>query len=251
MKITLVGHKEMQEAVLKINTGLKGLDLVDEGIGYLIAEAAEALIIQTIRDEMPTEEIGNFMANRTKVESTFSGNVVVLTISGKTEGETEDRARSDGSMPTAPASANLWAVHEFGRSGDAGGGVTYVKDIGGVKVTRKSRSAGAGSPYKGSIRRLVRGLSYQLEALATELTVIAADTVIAASFSSAGVKIDIGAQAALDRANITTNMLENIGVKRVAVSSTGQISLIGSPGGKGTSAYISGASIGVPTTIRK
>lgn len=252
-KIT-VQSKKTDAIILKLAATSNRLAADLQNYAPEIAEVAGELIIAEIREKLP-EGIGDFMANRTKVEATYSGTSILLTISGMTEGEAGHPASRSG-VPRAKDGANLWLTHEFGRptSGTLG---NYQKDVGGVTSIRSTRSLGSGkygrgSPYVGAIRNMIPSITAQLNIALRPVGAIAANNVLADYIETGTrgrVKIDRSARAALNRAGIGFEALAAIGVVRVSVSSTGQINLLGSTGGSRRH-FISGKGLGVPTTIR-
>lgn len=251
MRFNVQGLDEAGRIVARIEHGLDIVDdLVEESM-QIMAEAAEGIIVQSIRELHPA---GDFMANRTKIEKNLLGNTIIFRISGKKEGEVENPERRDGTVPKVsnPNRVSLWEVLEYGRDSDGGSeDITYIKDEGtGKKAIRSGRSHGKGGQYAGMVEDIITGLTLQLDAAFEEFGAIAAHGTTAAMMKTAGVKVDASAEAALRRAGISRGTLKELGVTRVSVSSSGQINLIGpGPGGKGTATFISGSGVGVPTTI--
>lgn len=219
-----------------------------------IADVAAEFILGEIRTGLP-EGIGDFMADRTKIDIAHSGHTITLTISGMSEGEAGHPPSRHGVPKVKNPATNLWMTHEFGiPSGGGGGGSlwTYTKDVGGVKSTRSGVAGyGRGSPYVGAIAKLATSITEQLNVVLRPIGAIAGNNVIADVIESATqgkVIIERSAMAALRRAGVSAAALAAMGVVKVSVTSRGQINLLGTTGG-GRRHFISGGG-GVPTTIK-
>lgn len=211
-----------------------------------IAQLAEAAILDQI-GEIPG--IGHFLLPRTKISTTINGDVIVLAISGMSEGEAGFPPVSGG-KPTAEM--NLWAWHEYGPSNDGGDLASYQKDVGGITVQASRRSATAPSPYRGIVGKTVRSLTVQLNAAIQGIAGLSAYNTAASSIQTATkgkVTIAAGARSTLKAAGITPSFLAGMGATKVGVTKTGRIYVLGRSA-SGGSTFLPQTQFGIPTTIR-
>jgi hypothetical protein len=248
-----VDDKDVLKMVARLEGSGKKITQAMQSVGPEIAAIAEEIILDRIRSE---DTIGYFMANRTKVDAVITGHRVIISISGKTEGETEIRERSDGSIPeVSSGSINLWNVHEYGgSSGDVDGFISFVKDGGGgIRVFRQARTGDYILKYQGMIHSMIPSIAAQIEVAAMALVgatgVMKAMEVIEEA-TGGKVKFDRGTRSLMKRAGISEKFLASLGVVRVHKSSTGQINLLGT-NPTGTRRFIGGTAHGIPTTIRR
>lgn len=245
-----VDDNEARQILAEIHATTKAHRQQIEEEGYALGMAARNFILNSIRNELG-DGIGPFMADRTKIEISVAGPSISLTISGMSEGEAGHPKRRDGTVPQVSSpDVNLWMVHEYGRHRDeVSGEVTYRKDVGGKTVQRHGTAITAGSPYIGSIRSLVNGLSVQLNTFLVGLASVSASTKTAVSIEKATrrkVSVDKSARAALRRAKVNVTALAKMKVTGVEVTPRGQI-LVRGEGGR----FVSNKALGIPTSISR
>lgn len=247
----------------EVDTVIASLKSVGAGFSENILEHAEQsgeavgnLIIDSIRTRMPNEGIGNFMANRTKIEVETSASRIDIIISGMTEGEAGHPPRTDGSIPSVSSpDVNLWNTHEFGipSDGSSDDDQNYKKDSGGVSVVRDGTEYGVGSPYVGAVKKVIDGLSAEVKSLLSAYNAVVSNTFIADVIeikTEGKIRIDRSAASAFRRAGVSNATLAALGVASAKVTSRGQILLFGPTQTGAAGAFVSGKGL-VPTTIRK
>lgn len=235
--------EEAEKISLSITSASREISSRMNEQGPALAEVAEAFIRHSI-SAIP--DIGEFMAARTAVDKTYAPGVVTLTIRGMTEGEAGFPGVSGG---TPSSEMNLWNRIEFGSSDDGGGDTTYVKDVGGVTASRKSRAAGVGSKRQGAIADTISSIITQLNAALSAAWgtagAMTAASVVSKATRGKGIRVPKTAMAAMSAAGLDRDSLIALGVTGVNVTSSGQIIAKGA-GGR----FISMKSRGIPTTIR-
>lgn len=238
-----VDDSDARQIAVAIKAASKTMVPVMEANADAISDIARELVLSEI-EKIP--KIGKFMAPRTKITVTNVGGVINLSVSGYSEGEVPDAPRSGGDVTPE---MNLWAWHEAGPFKDSHGNqISYVKDAGGVTAVRKGASAGAGSMYKGSVKKVVSGLTKQLNELIQMAVRMAAYNIASTTIetSSRGkVKIARSSRSALKAAGVSESFLASLGVAGVTVSKTGQISVRGK-GGR----FMPQKVYGIPTKVR-
>lgn len=247
----------------EVDTVIASLRSIGSGFSENILEHAEQsgeaignLVIDSIRTKMPNIGIGNFMADRTKIEVETSGSRIDIIISGMTEGEAGHPPRSDGSVPkVSSADVNLWNTHEFGipSEGSRDEEQNYQKDAGGVSVVRDGTEYGVGSPYVGAVKKIVDGLSKEVKDLLSAYNAVVSNTFIAdvVEIKTEGkIKLDRTAASAFRRAGISNATLASLGVASAKVTSRGQILLFGPTQTGAAGAFVSGKGL-IPTKITK
>lgn len=254
-KLSITGDKELGEFAVRLRAATKLAQSKVEMNAPIMAEAASNIILEAIESDLAgSKSFGAFMAPRTKIDVTYSGASIILNVSGMTEGEAGHPPRYDGSEVRAKDSDNLWALHEFGSTSEGHtSSLTFNKDVGGVTVHRKGKAHGAGSPYKGAVRSLIRGLTPQLNEVLRGLGGMVAGSVAGQTIELAsGGKIQMarGARAAMRAAGVDESILASLGVSKVSITSSGQINLMGRTA-MGGHTFISGKSAGIPTTINR
>lgn len=258
---------------LKVNVNTKNLDgftrrlsvsgtkaerITEEAapaIGNIIAEMIMAKMSELASGDGKEARFWKFMAARTAINVQWSGGTVIVTVSGLAEGEVPN---ASDSRTGADTDANLWEAQEFGSAynGQEGKLQVFLKDAGGKLVfTRKTASKDV-SPNKrrGSVNRLVQSLRLQIETSAQIIAAIQGHTAVAQVIEEAAprgsIEIDKRARTALKRASVDEAMLASLGVEKVVVMGSGQISLMGH-NTAGSMRFIAGKDFGIPTTIRR
>ena len=241
-----IDDKQARETIFTISAGSKAMAQAFEANRPAIAAVASTHIRGVIAD---IDTIGPFLAPRTKIEVKHTGNTIILSVSGMNEQEAGFPPVSGGEPS---GEMNLWAWHEYGPSNPEGGETTYTKDVGGVKVTRSSKNAGAGSIYRGAVREVIGSLTTQLNIALRGVSAHAANNIAATVVETATrgkVKVPRSARAAMSAAGITGAYLAALGATKVGVTTSGQIYVIGVDAMGGTG-FLSSKSLGIPTTIR-
>jgi len=247
----------------EVDTVVASLRSIGNGFSHNILEHAEQsgeavgnIIIDAIRTRMPNSGIGNFMADRTKIEVETSSNRIDVIISGMTESEAGHPPRTDGSIPrVSSGDVNLWNTHEFGIPSDGSSteDQNYKKDSGGVSVVRDGTEYGVGSPYVGAVKKVINSLSSEIKGLLSAYNAVVSNTFIADVIeikTEGKIKIDRSAAAAFRRAGVSSTTLASLGVARAKVTSRGQILLFGPTQTGAAGAFVSGKGL-VPTTINR
>lgn len=215
-----------------------------------LGQLAANVIFQHIDEDLPNDGIAKFMYDRTAIDISVTSNSVTLEIRGMSEGEAGHPATLHNPPPQVSSpDVNLWVTHEYGIPSD-GSSQGPDKDSGtGIKAQVKGGATGygAGSPYVGEIRRIVGGLTAQLQEVMQAFGAIVAYNAGADIIEHAGkgkIKVDRKAKTALKSAGIQEGYLASLGIAGVETTSTGQINLRGA-GGRFTSGRGH-----VPTTIK-
>jgi hypothetical protein len=252
-----IGTEEAEDLVQ--NLEIEAAKFEDEiyDLGGIIKEAVIELIVTEVEDRADNERIGKFMASRLAIDYTYSGGVMNLHVGGALETKLPEAIRKSNNPKV-----NLWNQHEFGLTKDAETGLyVYNKDpdaerekvddgAGGIKVVRKAKVAGAPSPYKGMVTRIVNGIRPEIDALVTAIVARAATEIIDNSLRRAsGNKVVFEQKdraVVLLAAGVKPEVLTTLNASVYLNEKTGQISYRDS---SGTGQFIK-TDGGLPTSIK-
>jgi hypothetical protein len=242
-----IDDEDARRLHIGLSRGFREAEAMMESNKAAIADAASNLIFAEIRE---IDKIGDFMAARTKIDVSYTGDAIILSVSGMTEEEAGRPSKSGGDGDGKDY--NLWEWLENGAGKGEGSKTTYEKDVGGVKATRKKTAMGAPGKYKGAVADALQSVTFQLADALEGVAVESVTNSLSSSIERATrgkVKITGGAGEALRSAGITQEMLAAKAVMRVSVTKTGQIIVLGKNAG-GTTGFLSPSALGIPTTIR-
>jgi hypothetical protein len=228
----------MRHIVAGLTVGAGQFEAVMEANRSAVGDALRAAVLQEI-GEIPG--IGQFLLPRTKVQVTYTGEIINVLVSGMNEGEAGFPGVSGGEPH---AEHNLWEWHEAGQFKVSGDKTTVTKDSGGaVSEVREGTNEGPSSPYRGAVRQAIEGLSAKLAgALQMVVTQAGGNAFESGVERGSGGRVKVSKSAAGVVPALST--LASAGVVNVTVSKTGQILVIGE-GGR----FMSPSALGIPTRI--
>lgn len=243
-----VDSRDVDRALTALITQLP--NAMENGVQSAIASIAgsiEAVLVESIRTDMPNAGIGEFMAKRTRVQVRPIPNGASVVISGIPEAEVDDPEEFND------PDTNLWNTHEFGGVSPSTEGKPvgfFSEKLGRQVYLPMGRGPSRIFKHQGEVRRIVAGLSIKLEAALGAAVSISGTSAVGATLRAAGVRINMTdmVREALSSQGITEGALSDMGITRVVHKTGGQVVYLAKNQG-GTSTFFRAKGAGLPTRL--